>query len=627
MTKTQVLTTLVVFIFTTGTTYSQPSSSCYWQQHADYKMNIKMDVKTHRFDGSQKLIYTNNSPDTLNKVYYHLYFNAFQPGSMMDIRSLTIDDPDRRVGDRISKLTDDEIGFQRITSLKQNGKDLNYHTEGTILEVTLNEPILPGKKATFDMEFNAQVPLQVRRSGRDNAEGISYSMSQWYPKMVEYDYLGWHANPYIGREFHGVWGDFDVKITIDPAYTIGGTGYLQNANDIGHGYEKEGTKVKTSDKPLTWHFKAPNVIDFMWAADPDYEHTQAQVPNGPTLHFFYQKNEKTEENWAKLPTQMVKAMQFMSLNFGEYPYDQYSFVQGGDGGMEYPMATLVTGNRSFRSLVGVSVHELIHSWYQGVLATNESLFPWMDEGFTSYATSVTMQYLFDPNSDANPHTGSQNGYFFMASSGKEEPLTTHADHYHTNRSYGVNAYSKGAVFLDQLSYIIGLEPFMKGMRRYYNTWKFKHPTAIDFMRIMEKTSGLELDWYLEHFVYTTKQIDYGIKSVISQGDATYVTLERVGEMIMPIDLYVEYNDGSSEIIYVPLRIMRGAKPVENTEIERITKEPWPWTHPTYTLKLNRNIPSIKSLEIDPTLRMADIERSNNVFQFGENLAEFQDPTK
>ena len=194
-----------------------------------------MDVKTHRFDGSQKLIYTNNSPDTLNKVYYHLYFNAFQPGSMMDIRSLTIDDPDRRVGDRISKLTDDEIGFQRITSLKQNGKDLNYHTEGTILEVTLNEPILPGKKATFDMEFNAQVPLQVRRSGRDNAEGISYSMSQWYPKMVEYDYLGWHANPYIGREFHGVWGDFDVKITIDPAYTIGGTGYLQNANDIGHG--------------------------------------------------------------------------------------------------------------------------------------------------------------------------------------------------------------------------------------------------------------------------------------------------------------------------------------------------------------------------------------------------------
>ncbi len=627
MIKSRIVITLLIVASASITTLSQPQSSHYWQQHVDYRMDINMNVQTHRFTGTQKLVYTNNSPDTLTKVFYHLYFNAFQPGSMMDMRSLTIEDPDRRVGSRISRLKEDEIGFQHITSLKQDGKAVNHHTEGTILEVSLDQPILPGKKATFDMEFNGQVPLQIRRSGRDNTEGISYSMSQWYPKMVEYDYMGWHANPYIAREFHGVWGDFDVKITIDPTYTIGGTGYLQNADEIGHGYEKKGATVKGSDKPITWHFKAPNVIDFMWAADPDYEHTTAQVPNGPTLHFFYQKNEKTEENWGKLPEQMVKAMQFMSLNFGKYPYEQYSFVQGGDGGMEYPMATLITGNRNFRSLVGVSVHEMIHSWYQGILATNESLFPWMDEGFTSYATSVTMQFLFNPESNENPHTRSQSGYFFMASSGREEPMTTHSDHYASNRSYGVNAYSKGAVFLDQLSYIIGQETFMKGMRNYYNTWKFKHPTSIDFVRIMEKTSGLELDWYLEHFIYTTKQLDYGIKSVIGYGGATYITLERIGEMIMPVDLYVEYNDGSKEIIYVPLRIMRGAKAVEDTEIERTTREPWPWTNPTYTLKLSRNPSEIKNLEIDPSLRMADIERSNNSFSFAENLKEYQDPTR
>ncbi|MEM6362668.1 MAG: M1 family metallopeptidase [Bacteroidota bacterium] len=603
---------------------AQPTSVSYWQQHVDYTMDLKMDIKTHQLTGDQKLIYTNNSPDTLKKVYYHLYFNAFQPGSMMDMRSLSIADPDRRVGARISKLNEDEIGFQHINSLKQDGKAVSYSTEGTILEVVLNKHILPGKKATFDMNFTGQVPVQIRRSGRDNAEGISYSMSQWYPRLAEYDYMGWHTNPYVGREFHGVWGDFDVKITIDPSYTIGGTGYLQNADDIGHGYSN---KAKESNKDLTWHFKAPNVIDFMWAADPDYTHTTAEVPNGPTLHFFYQKDSDTEENWGKLPETMVRAMEFMSLNFGKYPYEQYSFVQGGDGGMEYPMATLITGKRNFRSLVGVSVHEMIHSWYQGVIATNESLYPWMDEGFTSYATSVTMQFLFNPESDDNPHGGSRRGYSFMANSGKEEPMTTHADHYVTNQSYGINAYSKGAVFLDQLSYVVGQGTFMEGMRRYYNEWKFKHPTSIDFIRVMEKTSGIQLDWYLEHFVYTTKQIDYGIRSIIGKEDATYVTLERLGEMIMPIDLYIEYNDGSKEIIYVPLRIMRGAKEVEDTDIERVTQEAWPWTNPTYTVKLNRNINNIKTLEIDSSQRMADLDRSNNSIDIEAVSKEYQDPTK
>ena len=324
---------------------------------------------------------------------------------------------------------------------------------------------------------------------------------------------------------------------------------------------------------------------------------------------------------------MAKAMEFMSLNFGKYPYDQYTFIQGGDGGMEYPMATLITGKRSFRSLVGVSVHEMIHSWYQGVLATNESLYSWVDEGFTSYATAIVMQYLFNPESTTNALGGSRRSYAAMALSGNEEPLSTHADHYKTNRSYGVNAYSKGAIFLDQLSYVIGQETFMRGMRRYFNEWKFKHPTPIDFIRVMEKTSGIELNWYLEHFVYTTKQIDYSIKNIIGKEDAIYVTLERLGEMIMPVDLYVEYNDGSKEIFYIPLRIMRGAKGVEDTDIERVTKEAWPWTNPTYTLKMNRSIDNIKVIEIDSSQRLADLDRNNNSVDIAAISEEYQDPTK
>ena len=207
-----------------------------WQQRVQYKMDIDFDVKKHQFNGNQTIKYTNNSPDTLDRIFYHLYFNAFQPGSMMDVRSRTISDPDPRVDDRIFKLTPDEIGFHKISALSQDGIPLKFEMVETILEVKLAKPILPGKTTTLDMSFSSQVPLQIRRSGRNNAEGIDYSMAQWYPKLCEYDYQGWHANPYIGREFYGVWGDFDVTLHIDANYMVGGTGYLQNPYQIGKGY-------------------------------------------------------------------------------------------------------------------------------------------------------------------------------------------------------------------------------------------------------------------------------------------------------------------------------------------------------------------------------------------------------
>ncbi len=176
-----------------------------WLQAVDYTMDIDFDVETHRFNGKQTIVYTNNSPDQLDRVFYHLYFNAFQPGSMMAVRASNLADGDGRLT-RISKLKDDEIGYTKVRSLQQDGADTQFEVVGTILEVTLPKPLAPNSKTTLVMEFESQVPVQTRRSGRDNKEGISYSMSQWYPKLCEYDYQGWHANPYVGREFHGVWG-------------------------------------------------------------------------------------------------------------------------------------------------------------------------------------------------------------------------------------------------------------------------------------------------------------------------------------------------------------------------------------------------------------------------------------
>jgi hypothetical protein len=597
-----------------------------WQQRVEYTMDVRLDVNTHKLTGTQKLTYHNNSRDTLNKVFYHLYWNAFQPGSMMDVRSINISDPDARVKDRISKLKDDEIGYQHIQNLKHDGKDVSYHVDGTILEVTLSKPILPGSKTVFEMKFEAQVPVQVRRSGRNNKEGIAYSMTQWYPKMAEYDFQGWHAYQYVAREFHSPWGDFDVKITIDPTHVIGGTGLLQNVDKIGYGYEKQGSAVKRPSGNLTWHFLAKNVIDFAWAADPDYAHDRVQVPGGPELHFFYQDNEKTTANWKKLQEFSVKFFEFMNKTFGKYPYESYSIIQGGDGGMEYPMCTLIMGEGSLTGLVGLMAHEASHSWYQAVLASNEALYPWMDEGFTDFARQEAMAQLLGTPVVAS-HQPSYASYFGLVTRGLQEPISQHADHYSTNLAYKVAAYSMGTIFLEQLKYIIGEENFYKGMRRYYNTWKFRHPEPIDFIRVMEKVSGLQLKWYMNYWINTTKKIDYGIKNVIENQGATFVMLERVGEFPMPLDLVVTYKDGSKEMFYIPTNETLGNKPVDDSTVQRLDLAAWPWVYPTYTLSIQRKVEEVATIEIDPLQRMADVERKNNTVDLSFGLKPFTDQTK
>jgi len=603
-------------------TLNAQGNTGYWQQAVDYTMEVAMDVESYQYAGTQTLVYSNNSPDTLSRVYYHMYFNAFQPGSEMDSRLQSISDPDRRMiangKSRIAALAPNEIGYLRASSLKQDGVEVVHNLEGTVLVVTLAAPIAPGTSTTLRMNFEGQVPLQIRRSGRNNAEGIALSMSQWYPKMAEYDFEGWHADPYIAREFHGVWGNFDVKLTLDKNYTVGGTGYLQNPNEIGHGYETLGTKVKKAKgKTLTWHFIAPMVHDFMWAADPDYIHDTLPMENGPTLHFFYKNKPEILENWKNLQPKTAETMRFFSENIGPYPYEQYSVVQGGDGGMEYAMSTLITGERKFESLVGVMVHEMAHSWFQHILATNEAKNEWMDEGFTSFISSLCMNTIMDQKMQ-NPFEDSYIGYYDLALSGKEQPQSTHADRYEYNSAYGSSAYSKGAVFLAQLGYIIGQDKLMATIKKYYHDFKFKHPTPNDIKRTAEKISGMELDWYLTDWTATTNTIDYGIRTVADKEGVTEVTLERIGLMPMPLDILVVYNDGSQETVYVPLQMMRGEKENPYRGIERTVLPDWAWAYPAYSFVVEKPLGDIKAIVIDPSQLMADINGENNVWVAGAN---------
>ncbi len=612
-----------------GQLFAQPER---WQQHINYKIDAALDVQKNTVKGTEEIVYTNNSTDTLHKVYFHMYWNAFQPNSNMDARSRElgkttftnrrgeeVKDWDMRVRDRIQNLKPEEYGIQKVNTLTINGKAQQLIEHETILEVVLTQPILPKSSVKMNVQFEAQVPIQIRRSGRDNKEGVRYSMSQWYPKMVEYDYQGWNTNPYIAREFYGVWGNYDVTLRLDKNYMVGGTGVLQNSTAP---LDKNGNKV--------WNFKGNTIHDFVWFADNNFKHLSKEVRKGLTLHVYYKaKDAKADSAWANVLWAAEKALPYMEKKMGAYPYPQYSFIQGGDGGMEYAMATLLVGPS-----LGTAFHEWIHSWYQHILGTNESLFAWMDEGFTSYGEEDVSHYYETNFATQSPYiseaakkqiqvslerqskllpavqNGNYSGYLALAKSGFEEPMTTHADHFNTNYAYSSAAYTKGGTFLGVLGYIMGEAKRDQLMLNYYNTWKFKHPNANDFIRVAEKTSGLQLQWLKEYWVNSTKTIDYGLNDIQVSGNAALISIQRVGKFPMPIEVVVTYKDGRNELHYIPLDLMLGGKTQEGA-MKQINHPEWKWTHPTYTFETTQPLSAIKSIEIDPSQRMPDINRSNN----------------
>ena len=584
--------------------------SQYWQQEIDYKIEVNFDKINNQYKGFQKIKYTNNSPETLRKVFFHLYFNAFKPGSEMAIRQDNSADKNTRFKIDIDSLDPKQQGFLKVHNLSQNGKLLKTINSETILEVELYEPLLPSETTEFSMEFMGQVPDLVRRAGKNSRDGIEYSMAQWYPKMCEYDSEGWNADPYTGREFHGVWGNFDVKIRIDKEYTVAASGYLQNSDDIGKGYSKR-KRAKSKKGKVEWHFIAPNVHDFTWSADKNYIHDTYSGPNDVTLHFFYKNDPKIIGNWKKLQPYTAKMMEYFNSKVGDYPYKQYTVAQGGDGGMEYAMMTLITGGRSFNSLFGVTCHELAHSWFQHVLATNETKHEWMDEGFTTFISTLAEDEILEENKEF-PMERSYNDYYRLALSGTEMPQSTNANRYEYNYAYENTAYDKGAVFLSQLGYIMGEDMLFKTLQQYFNEWKFKHPKPNDFRRIAERVSGIQLQWYLTDWTQTTNVIDYKIDKVDGDSGKTKVVLYRKGLMPMPLEVLIKYIDGQYDIIYIPISLMRGEKN-NPYNVDWKVKPDWVWSNPYYSFDLEKGVNDIEAIIIDPSNLMADVDKTNNYY--------------
>ena len=577
-----------------------------WEQRVAYQMEVDVDAPNHQMTGTQRLEYTNNSPYALDRAYWHLYFNAFHPNSMMAERNRNLPDPDGRVVPRIFELGPDEIGYHTINSLTMNGQPVAYHVFDTILRADLPTPIAPGQTVTFEMAFDSQVPLQTRRSGRDSNEGIDFSMAQWYPKMAHYDTRGWHADPYIGREFVAPFGSWDVKITLPSEYVVGSTGVLQNPDQIGHGYSDSEVSHAPGSR-LTWHFTADDVHDFAWGADPDYLHERIADPSGTTFHLLYLPD--VAERWASMNEFVPALFAYLSRNLGAYAYPQFTVIQGGDGGMEYPMLTLVTGRRPLGSLYGVTAHEAIHMWYYGMMASNESDYPWIDEGFTSYWTEQSIADLLRPDEqDEDLHKGATDRILSLQAAGQFEPLNTPSDFYVRNRAYGTASYSGGQHLARMLGSVIGEEALARFWKELYNQHVLRHLEPADIERVAEQVSGMELDWLFWQITESTRRMDYGVDDVDNEPGQVMIELDREDEMFFPVDLKLTLANGDSVWVHVPTSETFGHRPVG---AGWIVAEPWPWTFEEWTVTVPVASPVVR-VELDPLEITPDYDRGNNV---------------
>ncbi len=580
-----------------------------WQQRVAYEMDIDVDAPAHRFTGRQRLTYQNNSPDTLRQVFYHLYFNAFQPTSMMAERNRHLPDPDPRVVPRIWNYTPDEIGYHRVSSLTMDGAPAPFRVDDTVMRVDLPRPIAPGTSAVFAMAFESQVPLQTRRSGWKSREGIDFSMSQWYPKMAQYDSRGWHAEPYIGREFFAPFGTFDVRITMPADYTMGSTGVLTNGAEIGKGYApsreplvtfRASEETRPASTRLTWRWRAENVHDFAWAADRDYTHDRILGPNGRTYHLLYQPN--VAAGWEYQRRFVPAVIAVFEERFGPYRWPQFTVAQAGDGGMEYPMINFITGGRTAGSLVGVTAHEAAHEWFYGMLGSNEIRYAWMDEGFTEFATNEALATLFNQPADQN---GAARQIAELRLRGLAEPISGHSDWYRTNRGYSTASYGGGNLIADLLGYTISDSVRDRGFRDYVRRYTFRHPQPADVERTFEQASGLSLDWLFEQLTHTTRRLDYAITDLTPKGNQTEIAFERIGEMVMPIDVRLTMQDGTTRMLTIPTTVMNGAKPVgPGWTVGRA----WPWTSPRHTVTVDGRV---ARATLDPDQRLPEINRLND----------------
>jgi hypothetical protein len=537
------------------------SSKDYFQQAVDYTIQVRLDTKNHMLTGTERISYTNNSPDTLEQFFLHLYPNAFQSkhtALMKDYR--------KQLNGTFLDLPEKYRGYLNIYDVKVDGAGITPRVDDTIAEMDLPRPLAPGQSMEISLRFEEKIRRQIDRAGY---EGDQYDLAQWYPKVVVYDENGFHPDKFRWGEFYGEFGTFDVSIEVPDRYVIAATGELKegdagwtlNSPDDRNGRSKP-DRDDTQYKTVLFH--AENVHDFAWNASPRFA-VQDTTWNGIQIRSFF--NMGNEEWKDSTLVHGVRAMEWLSRRVGAYPYPQLSIVQClMGGGMEYPM--LVMDSDVSESLV---LHEVGHIWFYGILANDERAEAWLDEGFATYMTGRYLAERYGEYGDTGEWSWYQRmtpQYTLAARQRREvlpllrqgygERIATRAEDF--KHDYFAMVYEKAALMLDALRYVVGDDDFDKILKEYFERWRFKHVNEARFQAVCEEVSGEDLHWFFEQWLHTKGLCDYRLsemktaKNEKGDGYVTRVKIERLGEMTMPLVLEFTFADGSRDTTRIPGRL-------------------------------------------------------------------------
>jgi hypothetical protein len=608
----------------------------YWQQDVLYKIDARIDEDNNTITATEKLEYWNNSPDTLHFVYFHLYQNAFIKGSHLHALENA-----NKTKTKMGKYEAEGKGII-IEDITANGKDVSTELDNTILKISLPQPLYPGSKVNLSMKFMTYYDKGAtrRRMQMWDAWGFKhYNGCQWFPKMCVYDRkFGWDTYQHLNREFYGDFGLYDVSLDFPSNYVVEASGVLQNRKemlpdtlrkklDIKNFANKKWdeapsiiTPYKKGERKI-WKFKANNVHDFAFTADPSYRIATAYWKDIECVGIV---QEPHASGWQNSANYVVKIIKTFSEDFGMYQYPKMVAADARDG-MEYPMLTLDGG--SDPGYRGLLVHEIAHNWFYGMIGNNETYRAALDEGFTQFATAWGLRRIDgDTLVEEKPkwlHTKLfkepeiivdrrvYNAYLYDALNKEELPLNTHSDDFqgalgHDGGYRGV--YYKTATMLYNLQYVLGDSLFLAAMQHYFHQWRFAHPYFEDFRNSIIQFTNVDLNWFFDQWLETTKTIDYRISNIkkVSDNNSFAIKFRRTGEMQMPIDFTVTAKDGSKQEYHIP-----------NTWFNKSTNAVvlpkwygWGRMHNEYTAHVN--VPSgISMVQIDPSYRLADIYIMDN----------------
>ncbi|HRP90381.1 MAG TPA: M1 family metallopeptidase [Edaphocola sp.] len=545
---------LLILLFNSHFLYAQKEN--YFQQKVDHTIEVSLDDKNHFLRGWMKMKYKNNSKDTLNFLYFHLYPNAYSADNTAFAR--------QEVENKSTKFylaPKSDWGFIDSLSFKQQGVMAKVvpTEEADIIRLILPEPILPGASTEITTPFRVKIPIMFSRLGH---KGNSYQISQWFPKPAVYDHKGWHPYPYLNQgEFYSEYGSYDVSISLPENYIVMATGNLQTASEIKwldqlaiSNQGKDTLSIKKGTTPSSPNIKTiryteDNVHDFAWFADKDWkvEKDTILVPNTEKITeiFVAYKAGKENNSWNTAVKATKAAIKTYSELVGPYPYKTVKVVEGAltaGGGMEYPTVTVIApGAGSSNDLV--IIHEVGHNWFYGILGSNERMYPWMDEGINSYYEKIANKSLSKPAKDLMNNIANEiqeKAYSMTMSKHSGQAIGLPAAAY-TASNYGLDVYGKAPAYLNWLAAYMGQENFNAAMNAYFEAWKFKHPQPEDFEAIFRQFSPKNLDWFFTDGLHSSKGVDFAVKKLSKQNGTSTITLKNKTGFNGPLALQIDNN--------------------------------------------------------------------------------------